>query len=439
MKVFARSAAYRIAFAYSAAFALAILLLGTAVYLAADHEFRGQRDVAISAEAARVAGLGDPAAMARDVELRSRTRGREAFLYALFDPRGRRVAGQLDAVAPAPGRADVVFRDERDPADVARAATVALAAGWRLTVGVDGEPVERVNETILMLFGIAFAAVIAVGIAGALLLGGYLRRRLSSISGTAAAIVDGDLFRRVPMSERGDEFDEVGRAVNLMLDRIGRLMESLRQVSADVAHDLRTPLVRLRAQLALVGQEEGAAERALAQGDALLALFAAVLRIAEVEGGTAVANASVDLGGIALGLAETYQPAFADAGQALQWVIAPDGLVRGDDQLLAQALVNLLDNARIHTPPGTHVRIELSTDGEQVRLSVIDDGPGVPAGDRGRILERFARGEASRTTPGHGLGLSLVDAIAAAHGGGVEVSDAAPGLRVTITLPRIPS
>ena len=436
MKGFTRSAAYRIAFAYSAAFALAILVLGTAVYFAADHEFRRQRDVAISAEADRVAGLGRLAAVAREVEMRSRTRGREAFLYALFDPHGRRVAGQLEADAPEPGRADIVFQDARDPADVARAATVPLGAGWRLTVGVDAEPVERVNETILLLFGIAFAVVVAVGSAGALLLGGYLRRRLSSISGTAAAIVAGDLHRRVPVSERGDEFDEVGKAVNAMLDRIGRLMESLRQVSADVAHDLRTPLVRLRAQLELVGVEEGAAERALEQGDQLLAMFAAVLRIAEVEGGTAIIKAPVDLGRTAIDVAEAYQPAFTDAGRALHWAIAPDAAVIGDDQLLAQALVNLLDNARIHTPRGTNVGIELSTADDQVSLSVVDDGPGVPAADHARILERFARSEASRTTPGHGLGLSLVAAIAAVHGGAVEVSDNAPGLRVTITLPR---
>ncbi|WP_425230659.1 ATP-binding protein [Sphingomonas sp.] len=439
MTAFTRSAAYRIAFAYSAAFALAILLLGTAVYFAADHEFRRQRDVAISAETGRMAGLGDPAAMARDIELRSRTHAREGFLYALFNPHGRRVAGGLDTRVPAPGRADIVFRDGGDPADTARAETVALAAGWRLTVGVDAEPVERINETILLLFGIAFAAVMAVGVIGALLLGGYLRRRLSSISDTAAAIVGGELHWRVPVSERGDEFDAVGLAVNAMLERIGQLMDSLRQVSADVAHDLRTPLVRLRAQLALVGVEEGAAERALEQGDQLLAMFAAVLRIAEVEGGTALIKAPVDLGRTVLDVAEAYQPAFSDVGQTLHWAIAADAVVSGDEQLLAQALVNLLDNARIHTPLGTNVRIELSTDAEQVVLSVIDDGPGVPAGDQTRILERFARSEASRTTPGHGLGLNLVAAIVAAHGGEMAVADAAPGLRITITLPRISS
>lgn len=217
-------------------------------------------------------------------------------------------------------------------------------------------------------------------------------------------------------------------------------MDNLRQVSSDVAHDLRTPLLKLRNQLELVGKVDGAAERAIAQGDALLDLFAAILRIAEVESGVTLgALGTIDLSALALDVAETYQPAFADSGRTLDWSVEPGVAVAGDRQLLAQAMVNLLDNAQIHTPPGTHVRLTLVTDADHVRLSVVDDGPGVPAHDRTRILRRFVRGEASRTTPGNGLGLSLVAAVAAVHGGGVAVEDAGPGLRMTITLPRRPA
>lgn len=437
MKRWRASAAYRIAFTYAAAFALTTLLLGIGVYVAADAEFRHQRDRAIADEIARVAGGGNIKDIARDVAERSRIRGHDAYLYALFDAHGRRVAGRLDAAVPVAGEADITFRDPHEGSDVARARTVALAGGYRLTVGVDAEPIERIDATILTLFGIASGVMLAVGIVGALLLGGYLRRRLGAIGVTAEAIVAGELDRRVVIGPSGDEFDQLGTAINAMLDRIAQLMENLRQVSSDVAHDLRTPLMRLRHQLEQVGTVDGAAERAIAQGDALLTLFAALLRIAEVEAGHgALAREDVDLSDLLTDVAEAYQPALEDSGHGLSWSIAPGVQVRGDRDLLGQALVNLLDNARIHTPGGTRVTIELIDVGPTAALSVSDDGPGVPEADRGRIIQRFVRGEASRTTPGNGLGLSLVNAIVAAHGGSLSINDASPGLCVSLTLPR---
>ena len=432
------SAAYQIAFSYSAAFAFATLLLGIGVYFAADAEFRHQRDRAIAEEARRIADTDGVATIRRDVDERSRIKGHDTFLYALFDAHDRRVAGLLDTVRPPVGPSTITFHDAREGADVASAYTLLLAGGYHLTVAVDSEPVERIDATVLTLFGVAFVVILVVWVAGAFLLGGYLHRRLDTISGTAVAIVAGDLRRRVPISLRDDEFDRAGAALNTMLDRIAQLMENLRQVSSDVAHDLRTPLMRLRHQLELVGSVEGAAERAIAQGDALLALFAAILRIAEIEADDRVlTRAAVDLSALATDVAEAYQPALADGGHALEWSIAPRIVVTGDRELLAQVLVNLLDNARIHTPAGTRVSIVLAAAGPAARLSVSDDGPGVDELDRSRIIRRFVRGEASRTTPGNGLGLSLADAIATAHEGTLSVEDAAPGLRVNLTLRRI--
>jgi len=268
------------------------------------------------------------------------------------------------------------------------------------------------------------------------LLGRYLRQRLGTISATARAIVEGDIAQRVPVSPRGDEFDQVGTALNAMLDRIDQLMENLRQVSSDIAHDLRTPLVRLRNQLELVGSVDGAAERAIQQGDALLALFAAILRISEVEGGKlAVSFEALDLSALAEDVCETFQPAIADSGRLLDWRIAPDIRVLGNRELLAQAIGNLLDNARLHTPLGTQIMVTLASRTATAELAVSDRGPGVPASDYERMLRRFTRGEASRSTPGAGLGLSLVAAVAKAHGGQVALADNAPGLRVTLTLP----
>ena len=433
------SAAYRIAFIYSAAFALAILLLGAAVYFAADAEFRQQRDRAIVEEATGIAGEQDIGEIKAEIAGRERPNVHDAFMYALFDRQGRRIAGSLDTKRPPPGLGMITFQDPVEGEDAARADTVELAGGHRLVVALDSEAIENIDATILALFAGAFVMVVIGAVAGALLLGSYLRRRLGTIGGTALAIVAGDLAKRVPIGRANDEFDQAGEALNAMLDRIAQLMENLRQVSSDVAHDLRTPLVRLRNQLELVGSSKSAAAKALEQGDQLLALFGSILRIAEVEGGAlAQSFAPVDLSELTTDVGESYFPAVADSGRVLTCSIAPSIATMGNYELIAQAIGNLLDNARLHTPIGTNIVLRLEADEKFARLSVSDNGPGVPTADRDRILQRFARGEASRTTPGNGLGLSLVTAVAAAHGGTVAVDDNMPGLRVTIMLPRSP-
>ncbi|WP_404366145.1 ATP-binding protein [Sphingomonas sp. MMS24-J45] len=435
------SAAHRIAFVYSAAFALAVVFLGFAMYLVADADFRRQQDGLVKQEAANLAqeyndgGLPD---IARAIATREAGGSIKAFGYALFDRSGRRVAGSLDTPRPAPGVHTIVFRDPTEGLDSARAETRQLGGGYRLVVARDTEIMEGIDRTIILLFGAAFVLVVAFGIVGALALGGYLQRRLEGISGVARAIMAGDMAQRVSVGGRGDEFDAAGAALNTMLDRIEQLMDNLRQVSSDVAHDLRTPLLRLRNQLEQVGKVDGAAARAIELGDAVLALFGSLLRIAEVEGGgLARTFVAIDLSYLVSEIAESFAPAFADGGRCLAWSIAPDVTVLGDRELIAQALVNLLDNARLHTPLGTKIDILLvAADDTTVRLEVCDNGPGVPLSDHARILQRFARGEASRTTPGNGLGLSLVAAVASAHGGKVVVSDNHPGLRVSLALPK---
>ena len=433
------SAAYRIAFTYAAALAAAILMLGIAVYFAADAEFRHQRDERIAAELSDLAQEpGGIAGLKDEIAERERGRTTESFGYALFDPAGKRIAGRMDTTRPAPGFSMIVFRDPMEGPDSARAKALDLLDGSRLVVAVDSEAVEAIDATILELFGIAFAVVLLVGLAGALLLGRYLRQRLGVISRTANAIVVGDLDKRMPVSTYGDEFDAVALALNAMLDRIAGLMENLRQVSSDVAHDLRTPLLRLRSQLEQVGKVDGAAERALEQGDAVLALFGSILRIAEVEGGGLEQSfATIDLSALVEDVGDSFQPALSDSGHCFSWAVQPGVSVRGNRELLAQALANLLDNARVHTPMGTRVMLALRADATKADISVDDDGPGVPSAELPAILRRFYRGEASRTTPGNGLGLSLVAAVASAHGGGVETDSSSTGLRVTITIPRI--
>jgi signal transduction histidine kinase len=196
-------------------------------------------------------------------------------------------------------------------------------------------------------------------------------------------------------------------------------------------------LLKLRGQLDQVGRVDGAEQRAIELGDQLIGLFAAILRIAEVEGGgLAQSFAMIDLSSLAEDVADSFRPALTDSGHALTWDIDPAIVVHGNRELLAQAITNLLDNARVHTPTGTSVTLSLDAGSDWVRLTVADDGPGVARADRAAILQRFYRTEASRTTPGNGLGLSLVGAVAAAHGGSVMIDDNRPGLVITIILPR---
>lgn len=437
------SAAYRIAFTFSAGFLLAIVLLGAAVYLAADAEFRRQQDASLIEEtgelvdAYRSQGLAD---LRQRVGLRQ-TGSVAQFGYALFDPAGRRESGSLDTRRPATGLRDIVVVDPVEGPDPARALVTRLADGRTLVVAVDPEALERVDRTILVIFAGAFAIVVVLCGLGALLLGTYLRRRLERISDTARAIVAGDLSQRVPVGTRGDEFDALGESLNAMLDRIAQLLDSLRQVSGDVAHDLRTPLARLRGSLEamLDGPPDRAAlKQALRQSDELLAIFAAILRISEVEGGALARSfAPVDIAEVAADICETYAPAVTDGGRTLFCDTGAAAVVLGDRELIAQALINLLDNAQAHTPPGSVITVSVTDADGEVALGVADDGPGVAAADRERIVHRFVRLEHSRTTPGNGLGLNLVAAIAAAHGGTLAITDNAPGLCATIQMPKV--
>jgi signal transduction histidine kinase len=432
-----KSAAYRIAVTYAAAFALATILLGMAVYLAADAAFRGQRDHAIAEELAELAQEGGRRGIMQEIREREANRATAGFGYALFDPAGRQVAGTLATTRPVLGYSDVTFLDPIEGPDTARAKAVDLRDGSRLLVGIDTETLENIDRTILVIFAVAFLAVLLFGAAGAMLLGRYLRLRLATISTTAGSIVAGDTSLRMPVSPRGDEFDIAAMALNAMLDRITALMDNLRQVSSDVAHDLRTPLVRLRNQLEQVGHVDGAAERALELGDELLRLFSAILRIAEVEGGGLDRDFEpVDLSGLVADIADGFAPALADTDHRLEWRVASNVAISGNRDLLAQALANLLDNFRVHTPAGTQAELVLDAGEREARISLADDGRGVPEEEREAILRRFYRTEASRTTPGNGLGLSLVAAVAGIHGGTVHISDNGPGLKVIITLPR---
>ena len=440
-----RSAVYRIAFANFVVFAVGLALLGLVVFGAMHLAFTGQLDAMVSDEAQtlvdeyRSGGLGE---LKEAIAVREASHSPTRLLYAVFAPDGRRLAGTLVAKRPALGVHDIIFVDASEGPDSARGIGVDLSPGERMLVAADREWVERIDRTVISVFAIAFLGACILAFAGAMLFGSYLRQRLNSISGTAKVIIAGDIRERMPLSGRGDEFDQLAGTLNRMLDRIEGLLDNLRQVSSDVAHDLRTPLSRLRTQLErsrrMPGDPAAVVETAIEQLDQVLSLFGAILRIAEVEAGeTRRYFASVDLSVLTIELAESYAPALQDRGRTLLWSIEPGLKVLGDRELLAQAAINLIENAQRHTPQDTVVRLTLVGAGDAVCLQLVDNGPGVASADLPKIVKRFARLETSRNTAGYGLGLNLVSAVAKLHGGRLVLKNNAPGLSATIELPAL--
>lgn len=441
MRSWRSSAAYRIAFVNFAAFTLGLAVIGAIVFIAMHVAFMHQLDGQVRDEAQTLLEeyRSDGSAELRDsIAQREAIRSPDRMLYAVFAQDGRRLYGSLNAARPAPGLRDISFDDPHEGRDSARGFAVDLSPTERLVVAADLDWIERIDRTVEIVFGLGFLAASLFGLAGAAALGRYLQRRLQSFSRSAEAIIGGDIRRRMPIGPRNDEFDQLAATLNRMLDRIEGLLENLRQVSSDVAHDLRTPLARLRNRLERGAGEDAhaAVTDAIAQVDDVLAIFAAILRITEVESGeTRRRFARVDISALVVELAESYAPAIQDGGRTLLWSLEPEVTVSGDRELIAQAAINLIENAQRHTPEGTIIRLLLSTTGESVCLRVIDNGPGVAPADLGRMAKRFVRLEQSRSTAGSGLGLNLVNAVAKLHGGQLLL-ESRDGLSATLELPR---
>lgn len=426
-----RSAAYRMAFAASLTFAMTTLLLGAAIFYAAHAAFAREMDASIEQGAkGLMAEYRDDGIDGLSEAIRGREGGGpNALGYALFDPAGRRIGGSLNAAMPPLGWHTISFLDPIEGPDPARAMITLLPGEYRLVIAADLEPLEQIDRTILALFAGAFAAVLLIGVFGALVFGGYLRRRLARIEATADAIVAGDLSRRMVLGPRNDEFDRVAASLNAMLDRIAGLIANLRQVTSDLAHDLRTPLARLRNKLETLQahveprSRRAAVDDAVERADEVLQLFDAILRISELEEGSLRRRfAAVDLCKLVRELAETHAPLAEDDGKT--WSMQADGqcFVDGDRELIAQAMINLIENALRHTPAGTAIQIGATRGFGEVVAFVRDNGRGIPEAERERVLQRFVRLEEARSTPGHGLGLSLVRAIADAHNASISMS-----------------
>jgi signal transduction histidine kinase len=406
------------------------------------------------------------------IDARSRRPG--SNLYLITTPAGEGLAGNVGTLQPGvleqQGLTETSYRrlDEAEDAEHhALIRVVRLSGGFRLLVGRDLEERARVHDIILSTARWSVAVVVILGLIGGFFVTRRVLKRIDAMTGTTRTIMEGNLSGRLPIAGTGDELDRLAENLNAMLERIEALLHGLREVSDNIAHDLRTPLTRLRnrAEEALRTAKDDAdyrtaLENVLEESDGLIRTFNALLMIARAESGEAGDDmAEFDAAEIVHDVAELYEPLADDKGLVLKTDVQGPAVLEGNRELVSQALANLIDNAIKYAAPrhaaatlapasagvtedgapppeAPVITVSAKADGNRVLLAVADSGPGIAAADRERVIERFVRLEQSRSQPGAGLGLSLAAAIARLHRGELRLEDNRPGLRVALVLPR---
>ena len=457
-----RTTAFRLTLVYLFLFALfAASLLG---YFAWNTRrmITEQITTTVSAEVSEISDIYDRRGLQRlfwTIENRALRPG--ANLYLVTEPTGRAIAGNVGSLAPGvigtTGWSETAYRrlDEGDNAYHRALVNVTqLSGGFRLLVGRDLEERRRLFGIVARAAQWSILVVVVLGIGGGIFVARRVLQRIDAMTGTAQRIMAGDLSGRLPVGRSGDELDRLASNLNAMLERIEALMVGLKEVSDNIAHDLKTPLTRLRNRaedaLAKSGSEadyRAALERTIEESDGLIRTFNALLMIARAESGQARGNMDdFDAAQVAGGIHELYEPLAEDGGMGLRLKTVPTPL-HGNRELISQALANLVENAIKYGKPSAdpqgsvvsldarQIVIESRREGDQVLLSVTDHGPGIPESERKHAMERFVRLDSSRSQPGSGLGLSLASAVATLHGGELRLGDAYPGLVATLVLP----
>jgi signal transduction histidine kinase len=446
-----RTQAFRIALIYIAMFAISVFAIVAFTYWNTARALNSQTDQTIEAE---ITGLNEQYQRQglrglTDVIISRSVRGGQG-LYLLADYYRRPIAGNLDAWPVETHEGSFVEFDYQRHIGTeletrfARGRVFVLTGGFRLLVGRDVHERYLIQRLFTTTLPWTVGLMLLLGLVGGAVLSRNMLARLEAINRTSREIMAGDLSRRVPVHQAKDEFDTLAANLNLMLDRIERLMRGMREVTDSVAHDLRSPLNRLRNRLEalqryLTNDETSSkeVEAAIVETDRLIATFNALLLIAEADAGTVrEAMTLVDLSQVAEDVAELYGPLAEEKGVALTLKSGGAAQVEGNRRLISQAAANLLDNAIKYTPPGGGVSLVTQETPGGAEFRVADTGPGIPEADRPRVVQRFVRLEESRNSPGTGLGLSLVAAVARMHDALFVLEDNRPGLRAVLRFSR---
>jgi hypothetical protein len=446
-----RTIAFRIVLVYVVLFTISAAALVAFAYWNTEHALDSETDQTVSSEIDELTDVYERGGLTglTDIVLNRSVRGGQS-LYFLTDSEGHLIAGNLDRLPTTESTSDgtVEFDFQRSAGEGflryrARGRIADLKGGLELLVARDVHERYETQRIFAAVLPWSIGLMLVLGIVGGGLISRNLLSRLDSINRTSREIVAGDLSRRIPITRAGDELDALAQDLNHMLDRNERLMRGMRDVTNSIAHDLRTPLNRLRSRLESLlsqlepeSQQGGEIESAVGDTDRLIATFNALLLIAEAEAG-AVRDAMerVDPGHVIESVAELYEPLAEEKNIALAIAPGRTASIRGNVRLISQALANLVDNAIKYTPAGGRILVAAEDRPAGVALSVADTGPGIPEAERSRVLERFVRLEESRNSPGTGLGLSLVAAVARMHDAKLELADNAPGLRATLIFP----
>lgn len=450
MRRILRTSSFRLAAAYATVTALAFLVLylvtGWISSGALDHQIRAGVEAEFSELMTEYSESGR-AEFLKEVVARSNVKGEWSFLYYYGDQAGRKIAGNVERIKPFDGwrreaidQAETGQNSARDSDHQMIAFGKHLADGSFLLVGDDGYGAIAAQEAINIAFAWASVLALALSILAGIIISQRFLRSIDRINATSRAIMRGQLKERIPVYDTSDEIDKLASNLNLMLDGNQALLELLKHMSTNIAHDLRTPMSRLRqhleeSTLTRLSSEAYRAviDQAIDEIDSILATFSALLRIAQIESGSRkAAFRPVYLSAIAERLADAYRAVAEDDGKSLASIVAQGIVFVGDEELLTQMLANLVENAIKHTPAGATIRLELSDQAEGTKVVVADDGPGIPAPERDHVFQPFYRLDRSRTTPGQGLGLSLVSAVAELHDIAVRLEDNDPGLRVVL-------
>lgn len=385
-------------------------------------------------------------AEAREVIHQRLARSDNTVFYLLETRSQVKIDGNLPPLRPIPKPKPFIYSTSGDQVDSEDHAILGrgrfLSPNLYIFAGRDLYAVREAEEQALHAFAWVLAATLLFALLGGLILSNRFLGRMDTITRTCRAIMEGRLSDRVADRGTRDEFDQLARSINAMLDRIEALMANVRQISSDIAHDLRTPLTRLRHQLEEVHGEHSsiedyrdAVERSIAESETILDTFSALLRIGQIESrATRFELETVNLSALASEIVEVYAPAAEDKGHHLCSQISSGVFVSGDRAMLSQAFANLIENAMTHSPPGGEIEVCIGTTPDGPIASVSDHGPGIPASERERVFRRFYRLERSRSTAGSGLGLSLVLAILQYHEATITLADNSPGLKVELAF-----
>ncbi|MFP4536871.1 MAG: sensor histidine kinase [Dichotomicrobium sp.] len=438
-------------FAVAAALAMGYVYWQTSVFYARQLNETIGAEIRGLAEQYRLGGLPR---LNEVVAQRSASAG--AGLYLIADEDGERISGNFGSpsaeLLQSSGRVQFPYRAPAPGGSERRLAIgqiFTLPDGYRLFVGRDIEDRRELEQLFATAFLWGVGLIAVIGVLGGLLVSRVLLRRIGVVTDTSQRIMHGDLSQRVPITGTGDELDRLAGNLNTMFDRIEQLVNGLREVSDNIAHDLKTPLTRMRNRIDTALREapdETAYRETLIQtieeADELIRTFNALLSIARLEAGAQVEDfETFDLAALAGDAVELYEPVAESEGMAISLAADAQARVTANRQLLAQATANLIDNAIKYARPeagdgvSPAIAVRVERNGANIRLSVADNGPGIPPEQRERALKRFTRLESSRSRAGSGLGLSLVAAVARLHGGRVVLEDNQPGLRVVVSLP----